>query len=242
MDKYQAFDADLRSCRNCAESLRGVPVDPCKSSETVVLKPIVSAIRRTPVFLLGQAPGLTEYATGRPFQGPAGQKIRGIFAEIGLGAFDDLVFSSAVVRCYPGRKFRKRNLPASGSADRVPPRLMVRNCRPLLERQLDLVAPQVLVTLGSFPLKAYLELSGQRHRISALEQFVGRKEEWGTKTVVFFPHTSGAARWLNSPINCALFAQAKAVLRKTLIEREIVDANSALQARRKKPRAPERRR
>jgi uracil-DNA glycosylase family 4 len=224
MDKYQTFDEDLRSCRKCAELLRDVPVDPSKSSETVVPKPIVSGIRQKPVFLLGQAPGLTEYETGRPFQGPAGQKIRGIFAEIGLRVFDDLVFSSAVVKCYPGRKFRKRNIPASGCEDRVPPRSMVTNCRPLLERQLDLVAPKVLVTLGSFPLKAYLELSGQRDRTSALEQFVGRKEEWGTKTVVFFPHTSGGARWLNSPANRALFIQAKEVLRKTLIEREVVDA------------------
>lgn len=112
--------------------------------------------------VIGQTPGLTEYRTGKPFQGQAGSGIRGIMAELGVTDFDNLVFSSAVVKCFPGRKHRKANDPSSKCEDRPPPASMIRNCCPLLERQVVLADPSVIVTLGGLALKAYLEMSGQR--------------------------------------------------------------------------------
>jgi uracil-DNA glycosylase family 4 len=224
VDPYKTFDSDLRSCRRCESYLARCPVDPCTSNAAVKPRPIVSGIRPKPILLVGQAPGLTEYESGKPFQGPAGQKIREIFRMVGVADFDSFVYSSAVVKCYPGRKYRKKNQPSSGSEDRVPTTAMVKNCRPFLERQIALVDPQIIVTLGSFPLKAYLQLSGKTGPAGTLDKYVGTSQVWGSRLVVFFPHTSGGARWLNSEANKALFVQAQQLLRTALAERGIQDA------------------
>ncbi|HQS81264.1 MAG TPA: uracil-DNA glycosylase family protein [Thiobacillus sp.] len=221
LDQYQTFDAGMRDCRKCAGLFAQYPVDPRSSSTPVEPRPIVSGVRPMPVMLVGQAPGLTEYETGKPFQGDAGQGIRGIFAELGVprSRFDELVYSSAVIKCFPGSKPMLRS--GKVREDVLPSAEMIRNCQPFFEGQIRLAAPQVLVTLGGLPLKAYLKLTGRKASEARLERFVGQKEDWNGRTVVFFPHTSGASRWLNEPDNRRLFQQAKALLRSELIERGI---------------------
>jgi uracil-DNA glycosylase family 4 len=167
----------------------------------------------------GQTPGLTEYRNGKPFEGPAGQGIRGILAEVGISDFDTAVFSSAVVKCFPGRKRRKANDPNSKCEDRQPPSSMIKNCRPLLERQIMLANPSVIITLGALALDAYLEISGQGKTSSLLTEFVGTSQNWNGRTIVFFPHTSGGSHWLNEPSNKLLFAQAKRLLHSVLCDK-----------------------
>lgn len=222
MNHHAAFDAELSTCRKCESLLASVPIDPCVSKSCVEPRPIVSGIRTKPILLIGQAPGITEYETRKPFQGQAGQKIREIFREVGILDFDGLVYSSAVVKCFPGRKLRKLSDPNSKSEDRVPPTQMVKNCQPFLERQLSLVSPQIIVTLGSFPLKAYLRMANITVSGPTLEQFVGKSHQWGNHLVIFFPHTSGGARWLNDAKHRELFSEAKSLLRSALIERHII--------------------
>jgi uracil-DNA glycosylase len=224
MDQYALFDKELKACHKCEVILASSPVDPCVSETCVEPRPIVSGIRSKPILLIGQAPGITEYNTVKPFQGKAGQKIREIFREVGVADFDELVYSSAVVKCYPGRKFRKLGKPDSCSEDRMPSTQMVKNCRPFLERQLALVNPQVIVILGSFPLKAYLQIANQKISRPTLGNFVGKSELWNNRLVVFFPHTSGGAYWLNSLENKKLFNTAKQLLRIGLFERSITHA------------------
>ena len=101
---------------------------------------------------------------------------------------------------------------------------MVKHCQPFLERQIELVDPKVIVTLGSFPLKAYLRLSGSSSSGVTLDRYVGTSEAWGSRLVVFFPHTSGGARWLNSSANKERFAWAQELLRVTLIDQGITRA------------------
>lgn len=222
MTPHAVFDAELSACRKCASYLAATPVDPTTSSRCVEPRPIVSGIRIKPILLIGQAPGITEYESGKPFQGQAGQKIREIFREVGVVDFDASVYSSAVVKCFPGRKLRKVGDPTSKAEDRVPSAAMIRNCRPFLERQISLVNPQVIVTLGGLPLKAYLDVAGRTEPRLTLDNFVGKSQDWNGRTVVFFPHTSGGARWLNSQENRALFSSAKSLLQAVLAERGLV--------------------
>jgi uracil-DNA glycosylase family 4 len=216
------FDSDLRACRKCEAILARAPVDPAVSEQCIKPRPIAPGIKQKPILLIGQAPGIREYEAGKPFQGQAGQKIRDIFRSIGISDFDNKVYSSAVVKCYPGRRFRKSGKPQFGCDDRIPSAQMVKNCKPLLERELALVDPQVVVTLGSFPLTAYLSMAGLAAPKSTLENFVGISHNWNGRSVVFFPHTSGGARWLNDRRNKLLFESAKALLRNALVERGIV--------------------
>lgn len=224
MDEYEQFDSDLASCRKCADILQRYFVDPCASITRVEPRPIVSGIRGKPILLVGQSPGIKEYESGKPFQGQAGQTIRGILRELGVHDFDKLVFSSAVVKCYPGRKFRKKDDPTTKCEDRVPPAIMVNNCKPFLVRQVALVDPQVVLTMGSVSSKSILRLAGQYRPNVLLENYVGTSSKWGHREIICFPHTSTGARWLNSSDNRALFVKAKELLRSILLRRGIVGA------------------
>lgn len=222
MNEYLKLDNEMQACRKCASMFSQYPVDPRTSSlVTAEPRPIVSGIHPRPVMLIGQAPGLTEYETGKPFQGDAGQGVREIFDGLGLrrSSFDTLVYSSAVIKCFPGSK---RVLRAGKvREDVLPSARMIENCRPFFESQIRLADPAIIVTLGGLPLKAYLKLTARRPSDGLLEAFVGKKETWNGRTVVFFPHTSGASRWLNKISNRRLFDGAKALLRSELIERGI---------------------
>jgi uracil-DNA glycosylase family 4 len=220
MDPYTKFDCDLRSCTKCEGILRKNYVNPCASADIVEPRPIVSGIRPKPILLIGQAPGLKEYETRKPFQGDAGKKIRKIFREVGVD-FEPSIYSSAVVKCYPGRKPRSRG---DGSEDIRPGAEMINNCRPFLERQILLVNPKVIVTLGKFPLEAYLRLSGQSQALLGLklENYVGKCQHWQGRVVVFFPHTSGGSFWLNPPSHKQLFEEAKQLLQATLVDTGII--------------------
>ena len=223
MDQFKKFDNDLAACKLCLNILSKFYVDPCTCEEIVVPKPIVSGIRKKPIMVIGQTPGLTEYRTGKPFQGQTGKGIRKELAKLGVHDFDRVVFSSAVAKCFAGRKRRKANNPMSKCEDRQPPVAMVKNCRPFLKQQITLVDPSIVITLGSLALKAYLELSGQKVKSPQLKNYVGTSHEWNGRTVIFFPHLSGSSRWLNDYSNKVLLSQAEDILRVALAENKVVN-------------------
>lgn len=206
------YDRKLRTCALCASALAAKLVDPENSSETVKPKPIVRPLTQRAVMLIGQAPGLTEYRTNTPFSGSAGKEIRALFADCGFGPtqFEQQVFTSAVAKCFPGSKLTKRRRGEGyRREDLKPSAAMLNNCRPFLLAQIEFANPRIVVLLGSMALEAYLELRGREKNKSPLEDYVGRVEDWETRRVIPFAHTSGSSFWLNSPTNKALQAQAK---------------------------------
>ncbi len=85
------------------------------------------------VLFIGEGPGAEEDRTGRPFVGQAGQLLEGmIFA---LGFERDRVFIGNVVKCRP-------------PGNRDPEDTEMAACSPFLERQIELIAPRVVVALG----------------------------------------------------------------------------------------------
>jgi uracil-DNA glycosylase family 4 len=161
--------------------------------------------------LIGQAPGLTEYQSSDPFSGPAGKMVRELFAECGCDsrAFEQLVHTSAVVKCFPGSKLTKRRAGGFRREDLKPSRAMQINCRPFLQTQLRIVNPALVVLLGSLALETYVELRDGKRQKVILGDYVGRIDHWGDKRVVALAHTSGGSYWLNDPGNQAKQAEAK---------------------------------
>jgi uracil-DNA glycosylase len=82
-DQSLLLDQQIRSCRRCVDILARSPTNPPSDMSPTEPRPIASAVDHRPVMLIGQAPGLTEYRTGMPFQGGAGQQIRAIFCRSG---------------------------------------------------------------------------------------------------------------------------------------------------------------
>lgn len=92
------------------------------------------------IFFIGEGPGETEDDTGRPFVGRAGQLLDKMIA--GMGLQRQQVFIANIVKCRPPN-------------NRVPAPDEVATCTPYLQRQLEIVRPKVIVTLG-LPATKYM--------------------------------------------------------------------------------------
>lgn len=92
------------------------------------------------IFFIGEGPGETEDQTGRPFVGRAGDLLNKMIA--GMGLAREQVYIANIVKCRP-------------PGNRVPAPDEVATCTPYLERQLEIVRPQAIVTLG-LPATQYM--------------------------------------------------------------------------------------
>ena len=99
------------------------------------------------VMLVGEAPGEQETLMGRPFVGKAGKNLDEFLDLAGLER-SQLYVTNAV-------KFRPTKRSAAGrTVNRPPTREEVSLFLPWLRREIELVAPEVIVTLGNVPLRA----------------------------------------------------------------------------------------
>ncbi len=94
------------------------------------------------LMFVGEGPGQQEDLQGIPFVGRAGQLLTQLIAGIGLRRDD--VYIANVVKCRP-----------PGNRDPMPDEIEA--CSPWLDRQLELIAPRVVVTLGNFATKLLLQ-------------------------------------------------------------------------------------
>ncbi len=108
------------------------------------------------IFFIGEGPGRNEDLQGRPFVGASGRFLESLLKEIGLDRTQ--VFITNVVKCRPPE-----------NRDPLPPELTT--CRDYLDRQIALVRPSVVVTLGRFSMARYFpgeaitKIHGQAKRV-----------------------------------------------------------------------------
>jgi uracil-DNA glycosylase len=96
------------------------------------------------LMLIGEAPGRDEDLEGKPFVGRAGQLLDKMLAAIGLGE-DDVHITNIVYWRPPG--------------NRTPTPQEAQVCRPFLERQVELVGPEIVMLLGGAAAKHLLEVA-----------------------------------------------------------------------------------
>ncbi len=101
------------------------------------------------LMFIGEAPGRDEDLQGKPFVGRAGQLLTDIIKAMKLTRDD--VYIANVIKCRPPEN---RN-PEADELDA---------CRPFIHRQIELIKPKVIVTLGKFALQS---LTGKAHAVSA---------------------------------------------------------------------------
>ena len=94
------------------------------------------------LLFVGEGPGEQEDLRGEPFVGRAGKLLTQLIEGIGLTRDD--VYIANVVKCRP-----------PGNRDPQPDEIEA--CAPWLDRQLVLIEPRVIVTLGNFATKLLLE-------------------------------------------------------------------------------------
>ena len=132
----EAAAAIVEACRRCAiGSTRTHSVygegDPCAA-----------------LMVIGEGPGETEDKLGRPFVGRAGELLDKMLGAIDLARED--VFICNTVKCRPtlddGRRLRNR----------APDPQEMKNCRPYLDLQIDIIRPRVILALGAPAAKSFM--------------------------------------------------------------------------------------
>lgn len=93
------------------------------------------------IMFIGEGPGRREDELGRPFVGRAGELLTRII-ENGMGISRENVFIANIVKCRP-------TVDMAMTKDRPPDKEEVEACSPFLLRQIKLIQPKVIITLGS---------------------------------------------------------------------------------------------
>jgi DNA polymerase len=106
------------------------------------------------LMFVGEGPGFDEDRLGIPFVGKAGQLLTKIIESIGLKR--EKVYISNIVKCHP---MRDPSHPEMRGNDRPPAQDEVAQCLPVLFKQIGIIKPKIICTLGSPATKALLNLS-----------------------------------------------------------------------------------
>jgi DNA polymerase len=126
------------------------------------------------LMLIGEAPGGQEDQLGQPFVGRSGWLLDKLLEEeLGIDRYQ--CYITNVVKCRPPKN--RNPLPEE-----------IASCRGFLERQIDLVSPKVIVTLGNVATRAIL---GRREGITTLR---GMEFSWRGISVVPTYHPAAALR------------------------------------------------
>ena len=112
------------------------------------------------ILFVGEAPGADEDRSGQPFVGAAGQLLNKIIAAMGLARED--VYICNILKCRP-------------PDNRDPQPDEIEQCEPYLKRQIELIQPRVICTLGRFAAQTLLRsdqsmgrLRQQEHRYQGI--------------------------------------------------------------------------
>ena len=125
MTELEALYAQITTCESCGlckTRTHAVPGEGPANAE---------------IMFVGEGPGFHEDQQGRPFVGQAGVFLEDLLGSIGLTRAD--VYICNVIKCRP-----------PGNRDPLPNE--VESCRPYLLKQIELIDPALIVTLGRFSL------------------------------------------------------------------------------------------
>jgi DNA polymerase len=92
------------------------------------------------LMFIGEAPGFHEDKSGRPFVGAAGQFLEELLASINMTR--EQVYIANVIKCRP-----------PGNREPLPDEILA--CQSYLDRQVELIQPRVIVTLGRYSMARY---------------------------------------------------------------------------------------
>jgi uracil-DNA glycosylase len=185
-----SLQRDTSRCRACADAgfrLESLPVRAPFAGQRA--------------YLFGQAPGIVEGEERLPWRGRAGQMLRR-WLELDEETFYATFYCASVTRCYPGRA-------ASGRGDRTPTPREQGLCEHWRDRELALLRPDLIVTVGGLALRRMLGRT-------ELTECVGERFERDGALVVPLPHPSGASSWPHAAANRARLDRALALVRTEL--------------------------
>jgi uracil-DNA glycosylase len=158
MSSLTELNAEIDRCRICDLARHRTKVVPGEGPENARL------------LFIGEAPGWYEDQSGRPFVGAAGQFLDQLIGMIGYKRSQ--VYICNVIKCRPPE-----------NRDPMPGEIQA--CNRWLERQLELIKPRVIVTLGRFSMARYFP--GE-----SISKVHGRAKQIGNITYFAMYHPAAA--------------------------------------------------
>ena len=158
MSDFDQLVSEIHACTRCtlsAKRTRAVPGDGSRTADIV---------------FIGEGPGFYEDRDGLPFVGPAGKLLDELLMSIGLSRQD--VYITNMIKCR-----------APNNRDPLPSEIDA--CGPHLTRQLGLISPKVIVTLGRFSFSKFFP--GE-----AISKARGKPRRWRDLTVYPIYHPAAA--------------------------------------------------
>lgn len=157
-DSLEQIASEVMACKNCPLSetrTRAVPGEGPANAE---------------IMLIGEGPGFHEDQSGRPFVGAAGNFLVELLGSVGLTR--EQVFICNVVKCRP-----------PGNRDPEPNE--IKACQEYLDRQIELINPRLIVTLGRYSMARWFPDA----RISHVH---GKPRQVGDRVIVPMYHPAAA--------------------------------------------------
>ena len=147
LDSLEKVVSEIKGCQACGLHYSRSHVVPGEGAA------------KAPVMFIGEGPGFHEDQQGRPFVGAAGKFLDELLVMVGLKRED--VFITNVVKCRP-------------PGNRDPRTEEIDACRNYLDRQIALIRPKIIVTLGRFSMARYFpnakisQIHGQARKIDGI--------------------------------------------------------------------------
>ena len=147
METLEDLDQQVRNCTDCplhGSRTNAVPGEGPADAE---------------ILFIGEGPGFHEDRQGRPFVGPAGNFLEELLQSIGMSR--DQVYIANMVKCRPPN-------------NRDPAPSEISACSKYLDRQIELINPLLIVTLGRFSMARFLPGQGISRVRGRLRTVAGR--------------------------------------------------------------------
>jgi uracil-DNA glycosylase family 4 len=179
----------------------------CRLSESRSMVVVGDGNPDAELMFVGEAPGFHEDKQGIPFVGQAGGLLDELLGLIGLGRAD--CYIANVIKCRP-------------PGNRDPQADEIEACEGKLYRQIAIVRPRVIATLGNFSTRL---LSGRQHGVSRVHG-QARRATLGACEVVLYPLYHPAAALYNPRLRPELEADIRRI--PALLERLAAMAESGV--------------
>ena len=155
---FDSLIHQVQTCTLCSLSAKRTHAVPGEGSRTA------------DIMFIGEGPGFHEDQQGRPFVGPAGKLLDELLASIGLHRRD--VYITNMIKCR-----------APNNRDPLPGEIQA--CKPYLDRQIEMIEPKVLVTLGRYSFSKFFPAE-------SISQARGKPRKWNHLTVFPMYHPAAA--------------------------------------------------
>ena len=176
MSKLEKIEKELRQIKkevlNCKK---------CSLYKTRTYPVIGQGNHQAKIIFIGEAPGFNEDKIGRPFCGKAGKILDELLESTGITRKD--VYICNILKCRPPK-------------NRDPDEKEIKACVPYLEKQIQIIKPKVICTLGNYSTAYILRKYNLEDKIQGISKIHG--EIFSKDTVKIIPLYHPAVATYNS--------------------------------------------